>query len=97
MSAHSHSLPVKCSLADIAGTGGRHPDGIVDGADFVTFINSFAVGGSGIDALANIAGSGPTAQLPYGVIDGPDFIAFVNAFAQTPAVEPTWVASPIPF
>lgn len=94
MSAHSHSLPVKCSLADIDGTG---TDGIVDGADFVTFINSFAVGGSGIDALANIAGSGPTAQLPYGVIDGPDFIAFVNAFAQASAVEPTWVASPIPF
>ena len=57
VSAYGHSLPVKCSPADIAGTGtdGRHPDGIVDGADFIAFTNSFAVGRSGIDALANIA------------------------------------------
>lgn len=91
VSAYGHSLPVKCSPADIAGTGtdGRHPDGNVDGANFTAFTNSFAVGGSGIDALANIAGAGPTARLLYGVIDGNHFTASVNAFSEGSAVEPT--------
>ncbi len=81
--AHTHSVPAFCSIADIAGGGtdGRRPDGIVDGTDFIVFINSFAVGERSIDPLADIAGAGPTGLLPDGIIDGNDFIAFVNAFA----------------
>ena len=61
-------------LADIAGgpTGG--PDGIVDGSDFIAFINAFGAG----DPQADVAG-GPTGG-PDGIVDGSDFIAFINAF-----------------
>jgi hypothetical protein len=74
--------PLVC-LADVAGGGptGLTPDGTVDGADFVAFINSFAIGDATIDPLADIAGSGPTGTQPDGTIDGADFIAFINAFA----------------
>ncbi len=70
--------PTPCAvacLADIAGgpTGG--PDGIVDGSDFIAFINAFAAA----DPLADLAG-GPTGG-PDGIVDGSDFIAFINAFA----------------
>ncbi len=73
--------PLLC-LADVAGGGptGLMPDGTVDGADFVAFINSFAIGDAAIDPLADIAGSGPTGTQPDGTIDGTDFIAFINAF-----------------
>jgi len=62
-------------LADLAGgpTGG--PDGIVDGNDFVAFINAFAAS----DPLADVAG-GPTGG-PDGIVDGNDFVAFINAFS----------------
>lgn len=72
-----------CSLADVAGSGanGQSPDGIVDGADFIAFINSFAVGDPAIDSTADVAGSGPSNDQPDGIIDGTDFIAFINAFA----------------
>ncbi len=72
-----------CSLADIAGGGptGQSPDGIVDGSDFVAFINSFSTGDGAIDPLAYVAGGGADGLAPDGVIDGSDFIAFINAFA----------------
>ncbi len=70
-------------LADIAGGGpdGRSPDGIVDGNDFVAFVNSFSSGDVSIDPLADVAGAGIDGLLPDGIIDGNDFIAFINAFA----------------
>ncbi len=76
-------VSVSCSLADIAGGGssGLLPDGIVDGSDFVTFINSFGVGDVAVDSAADVAGGGDDALLPDGIIDGTDFIAFINAFA----------------
>jgi len=75
--------PAACSAADIAGGGlaGLTPDGIVDGTDFITFINSFSTGEVAIDALADIAGGGIDGLQPDGIIDGNDFIAFINAFA----------------
>ncbi len=69
-----------CSIADLDTTGDG-PDGIVDGSDFVAFINSFSAGDVNIDPLADIAGAGDTGLLPDGTIDGNDFIAFINAFA----------------
>jgi hypothetical protein len=70
-------------LADIAGSGplGLDPDGVIDGTDFVAFINSYGVADPSIDPLADIAGAGPIGLLPDGIIDGTDFIAFINAFA----------------
>ena len=74
--------PATC-LADVAGGGplGRDPDGIIDGADFVAFINSYGVGDPTIDPVADVAGAGPIGLTPDGIIDGADFIAFINAFA----------------
>ena len=68
----------QCSIGDIAGGGpsGLLPDGILDGSDFVAFINSFSIGDSAIDDLADIAPPGGDA-----IIDGNDFIVFINAFA----------------
>jgi hypothetical protein len=64
-----------CSVADIAGGGatGQSPDGIVDGSDYIAFINSFSTGDVALDPLADV--------VPDGIIDGNDFIAFINAFA----------------
>jgi len=75
--------PVSSCLADIAGGGlnGLSPDGIVDGNDFVAFINSFGSGDISADALADVAGAGIDGLSPDGIIDGNDFIAFINAFA----------------
>jgi hypothetical protein len=72
-----------CSRADIAGSGraGLYPDGVVDGSDFITFINSFVIGQASIDPHADIAGSSTDEMWPDGVIDGTDFIVFINAFA----------------
>jgi hypothetical protein len=72
-----------CSSADIAGGGdaGRDPDGTVDGADFIAFINSFAIGDAAVDPAADIAGGGSGGLAPDGTIDGTDFIEFINAFA----------------
>ena len=74
---------VGCSTADIAGGGidGRSFDGIVDGADFVAFINSFSTGDVAVDPLADVAGGGGSGEQPDGIIDGADFIAFINAFS----------------
>ena len=55
-------------------------DGIVDGSDFIAFINSFGSGDVAIDPLADVAGAGASGLLPDGIIDGSDFIAFINAF-----------------
>ena len=76
-------VPTACSAADIAGGGltGQIPDGIVDGTDFVTFINSFSTGEVTIDPLADIAGGGTDGNLPDGIIDSNDFVAFINTFA----------------
>jgi len=62
--------------ADIVNAGGEIPrDGIVDGSDFIAFINSFAAQ----DALADVTGG------QYGggdgIVDGSDFIEFINGFA----------------
>ncbi len=54
-------------LADVNG------DLVVDGNDFVAFINSFGIGDPAIDAIADVNFDG--------VIDGNDFVAFINAFA----------------
>jgi hypothetical protein len=72
-----------CSPADISGGGpdGTSPDGIVDGNDYVRFINSFSLGDVSFDPAADIAGGGPDADLPDGIIDGSDYIAFINTFA----------------
>jgi len=53
-------------LADVNG------DNVVDGSDFVAFINSFGVGDVTIDPTADV-----NADL---IIDGSDFVAFINAF-----------------
>jgi len=64
-------------IADVVDGGGYPiPDGIVDGSDFISFINAFAAG----DSLADITGSGSD-TVPDGIIDGNDFILFINAFA----------------
>jgi len=64
--------------ADIAGGSGQAPgDGIVDGSDFIAFINGFSAG----SAIADIA-SGGGLPGPDGTLDGDDFIAFINAFAS---------------
>ncbi len=77
------TTPAGCSLADLAGGGadGISPDGIVDGSDFIAFINSFGIGDVGSSALADVAGGGTNGLSPDGIIDGSDFIAFINAFA----------------
>jgi len=70
----------KCSIADVAPVA-NCGDGIVDGSDFIAFINSFGVGDVAIDRLADIAGGGVDGLSPDGIIDGNDFIAFINAFS----------------
>ncbi len=71
-------------LADVAGGSPSGGDGTVDGADFIAFVNSFAIGSAAIDATADVAG-GTSSTLPAGgpdgTIDGTDFIEFINAFA----------------
>jgi hypothetical protein len=47
-------------------------DGVVDGADFVVFINSFSVGDPTVDAAADINLDG--------IVDGSDYTDFINAF-----------------
>ncbi len=69
-------------LADVTGgTPGPRPDGIVDGSDFVAFLNSFVAGDVRADAAADIVDGSGTAP-GDGTIDGNDFIAFINAFAS---------------
>ena len=64
--------------ADIASGGGQAPgDGIVDGGDFIAFINGFSAG----SAIADIS-SGGGLPGPDGTLDGDDFIDFINAFAS---------------
>jgi hypothetical protein len=61
-----------CSPADLP-IGGLCPDGIVDGSDYIAFINSFSTGDIITDSLADVNTDG--------TIDGSDFIEFINAFA----------------
>ena len=69
-------IAAACSVADLVGPGGNPPgDGILDGDDFIAFINAFSSDGP----LADIVGGGGTAP-GDGVIDGNDFIAFINGF-----------------
>jgi hypothetical protein len=63
------------AVADIAGSDQGTSDGIVDGSDFIAFINAFAAG----EPAADLIGSG--IPLPDGTIDGDDFIAFINSFS----------------
>ena len=77
-------IAVRCSIADVVGTSGGDVscnDGVVDGADFIAFINSFSSGDVNVDAIADVAGAGIDGLEPDGIIDGGDFIAFINAFA----------------
>jgi len=65
-------LPPVCT-ADLTGgsvraDGSASPDGVVDGSDFVVFINAFAAAA----ILADLDGDG--------VVDGSDFVVFINAF-----------------
>ena len=62
---------------DIAGGGPteRTFDNVVDGSDFIAFINSFGIGDSATDPLANVAGGGPSGLSPDGIINGNDFVA----------------------
>ncbi len=65
-------LPPTCT-ADLAGgplrpDGSARADGVVDGSDFVAFINAFAAA----QPLAGLDGDG--------VVDGSDFVMFINAF-----------------
>ena len=55
-------------------------DGMLDGADFVLFINSFGAGDVTVDPLADVAGGGADGLMSDGIIDGNDFVAFINAF-----------------
>jgi hypothetical protein len=73
-------ISVSGCAADVVGNGVPVPDGIVDGNDFIAFINSFALGDVSLDATADVAGAGPNTDRPDGTIDGADFIAFINAF-----------------
>jgi len=71
------AVVTSCGTADIVGGGGTAPgDGIIDGSDFVAFINAFPIA----DLLADVANSGGPG--PDGIVDGSDFIAFINSFAQ---------------
>ena len=74
----------RCNLADLVGAGpaSRLPDGMLDGSDFITFINSVSIGLADVDPAADVAGAGPSGLEPDGTIDGSDFIAFINAFAS---------------
>jgi len=60
---------------------GDQPDGILDGSDFIAFINSFSTGDVNVDPRADIVGGGPNELDPDGIIDCSDFIAFINAFS----------------
>ncbi len=60
------ALPPAC-LADV------NSDGVVDGGDFIAFINSFATGDVAVDPVADV-----NHDL---IIDGDDFISFINAFS----------------
>ncbi len=73
VAARPTCAPAAC-LADLAGGPNGGPDGIVDGNDFVAFINAFGAS----DPLADVAG-GPNGG-PDGIVDGNDFVAFINAF-----------------
>ena len=67
------TLSIGQCLADLASSEGPFPDGIVDGNDFVAFINSFGIGDPAASPVADVNGDG--------IIDGNDFVAFINAFA----------------
>jgi hypothetical protein len=72
-----------CLVADLVGGGddGLQRDGILDGSDFIAFINSFAIGDATVDPKADVAGGGLVGLDPDGTIDGTDFIIFINVFA----------------
>ena len=53
-------------VADVNG------DNVVDGSDFVAFVNSFGVGDVAVDPIADVNGDL--------IIDGNDFVEFINAF-----------------
>ncbi len=75
--------PCACSLADVAGgplANVKNPDGMVDGNDFVAFINAFAIGDAVAGPQADVAGGGANGLGPDGEVDAADFVEFVNAF-----------------
>ena len=63
------------------GPDGAEGDGIIDGLDFISFINSFAAGDVNADLRADVAGGGLVGLDPGGIIDSTDFIIFINVFA----------------
>ena len=65
-------------LADVSSADGSPvPDGVVDGNDFIFFLNAFAAGDPSVDIVG--AGGVPGAD---GNVDGEDFSAFLNAFGS---------------
>ena len=58
--------PVPGCTADV------NNDGVVDGNDFVAFINSFSVGDVSVDPIADVNNDL--------IVDGNDFVEFINAF-----------------
>ena len=73
----TYNIPSPICLADIAGGPiPGAPDDIVDGVDFIAFINAFGAG----DKLADVADASGVPP-GDGIVDGNDFVAFVNAFA----------------
>ena len=62
------TTPPTCA-ADLTDGSTGGPDGVVDGSDFIEFINAFAAS----DPLADIDRDG--------TVDGTDFVLFINAFA----------------
>ena len=65
------TVTAPCSIADLP-TASTCADGIVDGSDFIAFINSFSAADITADPLADVNADG--------TIDGGDFIDFINAF-----------------
>jgi hypothetical protein len=78
-----HVGPCACSIADVAGgplANVKNPDAMVDGNDFVAFINAFAIGDAVVGPQADVAGGGVDGLEPDGTVDAADFVEFVNAF-----------------
>ena len=69
--------PTPCGsrcAADVAGGSPSGPDGVVDGSDFIAFINAFGEGTVTPPAVSVADINGDL------IVDGSDFIAFINAF-----------------
>ncbi len=71
----------RCGTGGLPNPADVTQDGVVDGNDFIAFVNAFVA----LDALADVAGGTPFGPLgvvvgPDGIVDGSDFIAFINGY-----------------